>query len=360
VVAAATTVGGVWSSRVRNERRSKMAIVMAPADAIAEIRAAMREQLQSAWRLHVERVEEQLQVGWREQIEHVFEERFADLTARLSRELNDAVARERSAAGRERTERLNRAARRLDEGAHALAASATEFARRAAVFSIGNERLRLESASFNDVETGIVIPLSAAPAFTAAIETADPVTALFSAGEISPHLADAFGPAAGERVYLFPIRARARLLGVLYAEAGEEPLDASALEILATLAGALWAGARAAPADGLVRIQALTVEPSWAALPAGEQEAHRNAQRFARVQVAGMRLYKSSAVKEGRVTRNLYSALGVEIDAAREDFRRRFVEAAPSMVDYLHVELLRTLANEDESLLGADYPGPLV
>jgi len=30
------------------------------------------------------------------------------------------------------------------------------------------------------------------------------------------------------------------------------------------------------------------------------------------------------------------------------------------MVDYLHLELLRTLANDDSDLLGKDYPGPLV
>jgi hypothetical protein len=29
------------------------------------------------------------------------------------------------------------------------------------------------------------------------------------------------------------------------------------------------------------------------------------------------------------------------------------------MVDYIHVELLRTLANDDAELLGEDYPGPM-
>ena len=30
------------------------------------------------------------------------------------------------------------------------------------------------------------------------------------------------------------------------------------------------------------------------------------------------------------------------------------------MVDYLHLELLRTLANDDADLLGSEYPGPMV
>jgi hypothetical protein len=29
-------------------------------------------------------------------------------------------------------------------------------------------------------------------------------------------------------------------------------------------------------------------------------------------------------------------------------------------VDYLHLELVRTLANDDVELLGQDYPGPMV
>jgi hypothetical protein len=32
----------------------------------------------------------------------------------------------------------------------------------------------------------------------------------------------------------------------------------------------------------------------------------------------------------------------------------------PSMVDYLHLELVATLAHGDELLLGADYPGQML
>jgi hypothetical protein len=30
------------------------------------------------------------------------------------------------------------------------------------------------------------------------------------------------------------------------------------------------------------------------------------------------------------------------------------------MVDYLHLELVQTLANDDPDLLGNNYPGPMV
>ena len=33
---------------------------------------------------------------------------------------------------------------------------------------------------------------------------------------------------------------------------------------------------------------------------------------------------------------------------------------SPTMVDYLHLELVRSFADDDARMLGPDYPGPLV
>ena len=52
-------------------------------------------------------------------------------------------------------------------------------------------------------------------------------------------------------------------------------------------------------------------------------------------------------------------ALRGRIDVARETFQKTFFAAAPTMVDYLHLELVRTLANDDPELLGKEYPGPM-
>jgi hypothetical protein len=86
---------------------------------------------------------------------------------------------------------------------------------------------------------------------------------------------------------------------------------------------------------------------------------HRKARRFARVQVASLRLYKSDAVKNGRTGGQLYTSLKEEIDAARGVFRRDFIAKSETMVDYLHLELVGTLANDEVELLGPDYPGPM-
>jgi hypothetical protein len=65
-------------------------------------------------------------------------------------------------------------------------------------------------------------------------------------------------------------------------------------------------------------------------------------------------------VKAGRSERNLYAAFKEDIDAARQEFETEFMAATPTMLDYLHLELIGTLANDDVAALGADYPGALV
>ena len=98
----------------------------------------------------------------------------------------------------------------------------------------------------------------------------------------------------------------------------------------------------------------------WDAISPAEQQIHLRAQRFARVQAAEMRLYHADLVQNGRSHGNLYELLRQPIDSARETFRSQFFSTCPSMVDYLHLELTRTLANDDTDLLGSTYPGPLV
>jgi hypothetical protein len=166
----------------------------------------------------------------------------------------------------------------------------------------------------------------------------------------------------------------------LYADSAEvdsnalEVVDVDALELLVATVGAvietgLAPPATSPPADALVNITGPmnitgpAQKPeilSWFSLSHEDRELHLRAQRFARVQVAEIRLYQSEKVKNGRAAHDLYTSLKEEILSAREAFRRRFLNASDSMVDYLHLELVRTLANDDAELLGQDYPGPMV
>ncbi len=99
--------------------------------------------------------------------------------------------------------------------------------------------------------------------------------------------------------------------------------------------------------------------PKWADLDEKGQTLHIRAQRFSRVTVAEMQISRPEACRAGREKGNLYLFLKNEIEAARNAFRTQFM-VIPSMVDYLHMELVRVAADGDEKRLGADYPGQLI
>jgi hypothetical protein len=97
----------------------------------------------------------------------------------------------------------------------------------------------------------------------------------------------------------------------------------------------------------------------WDKMSPEERDIHLRAQRFARVLVADLQLYRSQEIREGRRSRNLYGLLRDEIDKSREVYLRKFGQSAAGGVDYFHLELLHTLAENQEELLGPDYPGPV-
>jgi hypothetical protein len=176
------------------------------------------------------------------------------------------------------------------------------------------------------------------------------------------------GDASDRRVYLFPIVLRQDVVAILYAEPDGDNIDVSALELLVSLA-----------ASSIEITETVTVTPqaaqlvnigggegarpaakaSWGELSKSEQEHHMRAQRFARTQVAQLLLHKVNQVRSGRASNNLYGALRGDIDAGREAFRQQYLENSPSMVDYYHLELVRTLAKDSPDALGPDYPGPM-
>jgi hypothetical protein len=143
-------------------------------------------------------------------------------------------------------------------------------------------------------------------------------------------------------------------------------VQGSALELLTQVAAAAWR-AMPEPPEPALEPELVTIEPAppqsasaWDRLPPEAQRIHLRAQRFARVQAAEMRLFQTDAVLAGRAARNLYETLRKPIDAAREAFLLSFFAPCSSMVDYLHLELVRTLANDEPELLGNNYPGPMV
>jgi len=82
--------------------------------------------------------------------------------------------------------------------------------------------------------------------------------------------------------------------------------------------------------------------------------------RFAKVKVAEMQLYRAEQVQSGQAARDLYRWLKPQIDEARQAFQAQFLTPPNGIPDYLHQEMVRALAQNDEALLGPQYPGPLV
>ena len=80
---------------------------------------------------------------------------------------------------------------------------------------------------------------------------------------------------------------------------------------------------------------------SWDELTLEDQKLHLQAQRTARVRVAEMRLYHEDKLKSGVADADIYGALQNEIDAARNHFLQAFLSKSPTMVDYLHLELVQ-------------------
>ena len=292
--------------------------------------------------------------------------------SQLSGEVERLFDEARSRARRELADQLNQSVRRirqagsLDELAATLLDAAMAFASGAAIFHIAGTVAKGGKVRGVPVEAGqtfdtVEIPFSAAPALAGAVESRDPVIAVTTAAEVSSALISLAAHSADGRAYIYPLVVNQQVPALLYCWG---TVQGALLEMLAQVAAAVWDSLVVPETPQLVTIAPAPVAPApvsaWDALSAEDQAIHLRAQRFARVQVAEMRLYEGSAVQAGRTERNLYEALRPRIDPARESFRQLFFAHCSNMVDYLHVELVRTLAHDDQDLLGKDYPGPLV
>jgi hypothetical protein len=303
---------------------------------------------------------------------HLLENRFAQ----LSSDLDALFAQSREQTRREFAEQLNQAVRRLRLSPDAEEICAT-LGDAAAKFSDGVLLFRIHDGVA--LNPRIDVPLSEAPAIASAADMQDPLVALATPAEVSAPLVEMLGHDESARVHLFPVAVGEEVPALLYTWG---TVQSPAIELLTQVAGAVWSTIPAAsqeieqpeiepePVQELITIAAAPTPPpqaesqakaatTWEDLSPAEQQVHLRAQRFARVHVAEMRLQHPDAVKAGRTHRNLYSALRESIDIARTSFQEQFF-SCPSMVDYLDLELTRTLAHDEPELLGQSYPGPLV
>ena len=103
------------------------------------------------------------------------------------------------------------------------------------------------------------------------------------------------------------------------------------------------------PSDGAHAVAAhVEVSPE-------DAETHQKAQRFARLLVDEIKLYNQAKVAEGRKHKDLYDRLKEDIEKSRSTYQKRYGNTAAASGDYFTHELVRSLAEDDPSIMGASF-----
>jgi hypothetical protein len=232
------------------------------------------------------------------------------------------------------------------------------------------------------------------------------------ADQVDPAFVSRFKASRDGRVLILPLLLKDKIAALVYADAGADEngkIDTNALEILVTATGA-WlevaslrkqaqkdgsadnAGERFDAAQSfsdpfashapmhvaakvpVATMQAgtATVEHVPAAMAAAapssapvastqmspeDSDTHRKAQRFARLLSDEIKLYNQVKVTEGRKNRDLYDRLKEDIDKSRMTYHKRYGNTVAASADYFNHELVRSLAEDDVSLMGPNFRG---
>ena len=238
------------------------------------------------------------------------------------------------------------------------------------------------------------------------------------ASEMDPRFISQFDAPAEDHVLLMPLRLKDKVAALVYADAGtgaEGKMDAAALELLVAATGA-WlevaslrkqalkegtaetgasekfeappvqtvssfsdpfaahapkhvaaapvalegpamaeASTEVVSAPAAMAAAAAPAPDTFAHMSAEDAEVHRKAQRFARLLMDEIKLYNQAKVAEGRKHKDLYDRLKEDIDKSRSTYQKRYGNTAAASADYLSVELIRSLAEDDVSLLGPNF-----
>jgi hypothetical protein len=220
-----------------------------------------------------------------------------------------------------------------------------------------------------------------------------------SSSEMDQDFISEFGAPADGKFVIAPLLLKEKVAALLYADAGTDKkghLDARAVELLVLTTGtwlevtssrkpagreavqepdapvARAAAAHAgtsfsdpfsahAPAFTQASTAPVEVDESSAGAPVSgmspeDADVHRKAQRFARLLVDEIKLYNQSKLIEGRKNKDLYDRLKEDVDKSRSTYQKRYGSTVAGPADYFSQELIRSLAEDDVSLLGSNFP----
>jgi hypothetical protein len=225
--------------------------------------------------------------------------------------------------------------------------------------------------------------------------------------EMGGRFVEQFGGPANEQVLVVPLLLKDKVAALLYADGGADgTLDGTALELL-VMATSAWLevtslrkqahkeGGEAAepsappvpmqtvssfadpfaghapkhvapiPADseraaevvevGVGAAAAAAAADPFAGLSPQDADTHRKAQRFARLLVDEIKLYNQAKVAEGRRHKDVYDRLKADIEKSRSTYQKRYGNTAAASTDYFQQEIVRSLAEDDVSVMGANF-----
>jgi hypothetical protein len=106
---------------------------------------------------------------------------------------------------------------------------------------------------------------------------------------------------------------------------------------------------------GLATTDAVPDTPPVPSISPADQDIHRKAQRFARLLVDEIKLYNQAKVTEGRKSKDLYDRLKEVIEKSRGTYQKRYGSTVAASGNYFHHEIIRSLAEDDLSIMGANF-----
>jgi hypothetical protein len=86
-----------------------------------------------------------------------------------------------------------------------------------------------------------------------------------------------------------------------------------------------------------------------------DQDVHRKALRFARLLIDEIKLYNQAKVAEGRKHKDLYDRLKETIEKSRATYQKRYGKTVAASGNYFQNEIIRSLAEDDLSIMGANF-----
>jgi hypothetical protein len=356
-----------------SERTLDAAVTRAREDAIAELTARFESEQAERDAAQADRDAAQAERESLQAERHAAAERQALERQTLERETMLAAM-----------ERLVTAFRRLDEGQSlsqlldVLAAESGRETPRSAVFVVRGRNL--QGWSFSGFEgapadpRSVTFALDVIPDFERVVDQgsrAEVHHTAFSGDDSGPlNFITLHHEDVGVAV---PVTVGGQVAAIVYGDDGadlDRPAPASwpeALELLARHAARCLEAQTAiraarlsnggAPSAQSVRSAVGSAASAVVASTVDSPYAEEHARRYARLLISDIRLKNEAAIRLGRESRDLWTRLRPEIATARESFNERVSPSVLQRDRIFEEELVRTLADGDDSLFGFPPPG---